>query len=216
LGLINRLENLKGTTNMLKVGITGGIGSGKTTVCKIFELLGIPVYYADERAKLLMTEDKKVVEAVKEVFGEQTYLPDGTLNRAYLAKIVFQNNSQLERLNAIVHPAVYKDGESWHEAQKDVPFTLKEAALFFENGSNQFMDKMICVTAPEQIRIKRVMERDNTTEAAVLARMNKQLPESEKVQQSDYVIYNDGSQSLISQVWSIYSDLKNQLNQGKP
>lgn len=194
---------------MLKVGITGGIGSGKTTVCKIFELLGIPVYYADERAKLLMTENEEVVKAVKNAFGAATYAADGTLNRGYLANIVFKDAKQLERLNNIVHPAVHLDGNQWHEAQKNVPFTLKEAALFFENGSYKFMDKMICVAAPEALRIQRVIDRDQTTEAAVKARIDKQLPEKQKVERSDYVIDNDGSKSLVLQVWEIYTQLKN-------
>lgn len=193
---------------MLKVGITGGIGSGKTTVCKIFELLGIPVYYADDRAKLLMTENEAVVTEVKKAFGEEAYFKDGSLNRSYLSSIVFKDEEQLKRLNSIVHPAVYLDGESWHAAQKDVPFTLKEAALFFENGSNLLMDKMICVTAPEDLRIQRVIDRDGTTEAAVRARMDKQLPESIKVEGSDYIINNDGSKSLLIQVWETFSSLK--------
>ncbi len=198
---------------MLKVGITGGIGSGKTTVCKIFELLGIPVYYADDRAKLLMTENEDVVREVKKAFGQEAYFEDGTLNRSYLSSIVFKDEDQLKRLNAIVHPAVYLDGETWHNAQENVPFTLKEAALFFENGSNLLMDKMICVTAPEALRIERVVKRDKSTEAAVRARMDKQLPESVKVEGSDYIINNDGSKSLLIQVWEIFSTLKKQAAQ---
>ncbi len=192
---------------MLKIGITGGIGSGKTTVCKIFELLGIPVYYADERAKWLMANDQNLMKALKEAFGEQVYTKDGKLDRGYLAKIVFNEQSKLNLLNSLVHPAVQKDGDNWHEAQKDVPFTLKEAALFFESGSYIYMDKMIAVTAPETIRIQRVIKRDRTDEQSVKARINKQLPEQEKVNRSDFVIQNDGSQSLILQVIEIYHQL---------
>lgn len=193
---------------MLKVGITGGIGSGKTTVCKIFQLLDIPVYFADERAKWLMVNDKTIIQQLKDAFGAAVYLDSGALNRAYLAGIVFEDQSQLAILNNIVHPAVRLDGEQWHAQQKDVPFTLKEAALFFENGSYQHMDKMITVTAPESIRIQRVIARDQSTAAAVKARIDKQLPDSEKVAKSDFVIHNDGSQSLILQVTELYAILK--------
>ncbi len=193
---------------MLKVGITGGIGSGKTTVCKIFELLEIPIYYADDRAKWLMVNDQKLIQQLKEAFGTEVYLESGELNRSYLANIVFNDRNQLNVLNGIVHPAVHLDGEQWHQNQKEVPFTLKEAALFFENGSYTQMDKMITVVAPEDIRIQRVISRDNTNAEAVKARINKQLPDSEKVKLSDFVIQNDGSQSLILQVLPIFSTLK--------
>lgn len=193
---------------MLQIGITGGIGSGKTTVCKIFELLGIPVYYADERAKQLMTSDPDLIQKLKEAFGEEVYNGGGNLNRGYLAGIVFHDKAKLDTLNSIVHPAVGIDGLRWHESQKDVPFTLKEAALFFENGSYKKMDKMITVTAPEHIRIERVIARDNVDAASVQARINKQLPESEKVKLSHFVINNDGKHSLIPQVMEIYNYLK--------
>jgi dephospho-CoA kinase len=194
---------------MMKVGITGGIGSGKTTVCKIFELLGIPVYYADERAKWLMVNDKNLIKKLKKAFGEKVYFKNGTLNRKYLANLIFNDKEKLDTINSIVHPAVFSDSEKWHLEQKNVPFTLKEAALFFENRSYTQMDKMITVTAPKTLRIKRVMERDKIDEAAVKARMDKQLPESEKVKLSDFVINNDGTQSLIIQVMDIYNLLKN-------
>jgi len=193
---------------MLKVGITGGIGSGKTTVCKIFELMGIPVYYADERAKWLMNNDPQLIDNLKENFGSEVYNDKGQLNRAYLANIVFHDQSRLEILNGIVHPAVYQDGVSWHNHQKDVPFTLKEAALFFENGTYKKMDKMITVSAPEALRIQRVIKRDQTNEKAVKARINKQLPDAEKINKSDFVIYNDGNQSLILQAITIFQALK--------
>ncbi len=193
---------------MLKIGITGGIGSGKTTACKIFELLDIPVYYADERAKWLMTNEPNLIANLKEAFGQSVYFENGTLNRKYLANIVFKNQTKLDILNSIVHPIVHLDGLDWHKNQANAPFTLKEAALFFENGTYSQMDKMITVTAPENIRIQRVIERDQTNETAVKARIDKQLPESKKVALSDFVINNDGTQSLILQVIDIYSKLK--------
>lgn len=192
----------------LKVGITGGIGSGKTTVCKIFELLKIPVYYADDRAKWLMNNDPELIKALKTAFGNKVYHQNGTLNRAYLANIIFNDKQALKKVNAIVHPVVGQDGNDWHEQQGDVPYTLKEAALFFENGTHKLMDYMITVTAPESMRIQRVIARDNTTTAAVKARIDKQLPESEKVRQSDFIIKNDSQHSLILQVINIHRTLE--------
>lgn len=192
---------------MLKIGITGGIGSGKTTVCQIFETLGIPVYYADDRAKRLMTEDPILKRQIVELFGQEAYQKDGSLNRKHIADIVFNNKAQLARLNAAVHPAVGRDANAWHDAQ-NAPYTLREAALLFEAGSFRQMDKVITVTAPEEVRIARVMKRDQTTEEAVRARMDKQMPEAEKVERADFVIHNDGKHSLISQVLDIHRQLK--------
>ncbi len=192
---------------MLKVGITGGIGSGKTTVCKIFETLGIPVYYADDRAKWLMTHDPELVEAISNTFGQAAYSPEGQLNRAYLAKVVFGDAEKLAQLNALVHPAVFRDGSQWHQSQTGAPYTLREAALLFESGSYRAIDKMIVVTAPQEIRIKRVMERDQVTADAVLARIEKQWPEEEKVKRADYVILNDGERLLVPQVLEIHRSL---------
>ena len=137
---------------MLHIGITGGIGSGKTTVCKIFETLGIPAYYADDRAKALMTNDLRLVATIKNTFGDEAYLPDGALNRSYLAATVFGNTEKLAQLNAIVHPAVIADGIAWQQAQTLVPYTLKEAALLIESGSYKNMDKIIVAVAMHNAR----------------------------------------------------------------
>lgn len=192
---------------MLKVGITGGIGSGKTTVCKIFETLGIPVYYADDRAKWLMTHDPELMAAISNTFGEDAYTTEGQLNRAYLAKVVFGDDEKLAQLNALVHPAVFRDGSEWHHSQTGAPYTLREAALLFESGSYRAIDKMIVVTAPLEIRVKRVMERDHVTEAAVMARIEKQWPEEEKVKRADFVIFNSGERLLVPQVLEIHRSL---------
>jgi dephospho-CoA kinase len=192
---------------MHKIGITGGIGSGKTSVCKIFETLGIPVYYADDRAKWLMTNNEDLKQEIIQIFGQEAYLDDGQLNRAHIGSIAFQNADKLKQLNAAVHPAVAKDGADWHYAQQDVPYTLKEAALLYEAGSYKQMDKIIVVTAPEATRIERVIKRDQTTAEAVKARIDKQMPQEEKVQRADFVIHNDGEQSLIHQVLSIHQQL---------
>ncbi len=203
---INRLFYLK-PTKMLQIGITGGIGSGKTTVCKIFELLGIPVYYADDQAKRLMIEDPKLIEQVKEIFGNESYFEDGSLHRKHIAGIAFSDPSKLAQLNGAVHPAVARDGIRWNAEQEDIAYTLKEAALLFESGSHKGLDQIICVTAPVEVRIKRVIIRDDVSREAVLARIGQQIPEEEKVGLSDFVIHNDGDQMIIPQILKIHQDL---------
>jgi dephospho-CoA kinase len=190
-----------------KIGITGGIGSGKTTVCKIFEALGIPVYYADEKAKKLMVEDEELIQSIISAFGEDAYI-DGILNRPYLANLVFKDNKLLEQLNGIVHPALGKDYEKWHKAQEAVPYTLEEAAILFEMGGHEKVDKVIVVSAPLDLRIKRVMERDGVERQNVLDRVSKQMPEEEKIKRADFVIKNDGNHSLIEQIIDIHRTLK--------
>ncbi len=187
---------------MLKVGITGGIGSGKTTVCRIFEMLNIPVYYADDRAKWLMQHDPVLKENIITLLGPTAYLPEGGLNRAHIGKQVFSDKKLLDKLNKLVHPAVFLDGQNWF-AEQSSSYALKEAALFYETGSYQQMDKMIVVTADREERIRRVMLRDGLERAAVEARMDKQLPEEEKVEKADYVIYNDGREMLIPKILEI-------------
>ncbi|MEO1436155.1 MAG: dephospho-CoA kinase [Bacteroidota bacterium] len=191
----------------LNIGITGGIGSGKTTVCRIFETLGIPVYYADDRAKWIITHQSEVVQKIKAEFGEEAYTPEGAYNRAYIANIVFRDRKRLDVLNQIVHPAVFIDGLQWQQGHAEQAYTLKEAALLFESGSYQMHDKIICVTAPEEVRIQRVMKRDQLDREAVQARVDKQLPEAHKAERSDYVIENFAGKSLIHQVLDIHRDL---------
>ena len=197
----------KNTRTILKVGITGGIGSGKTTVCKVFEALGIPVYYADWHARQLMVNAPRLVAGVKELFGPDAYLEDGALNRPFIAKKVFNNDKKLQQLNHLVHPAVAEDADRWHSAQENVPYTLKEAALLFESGNYKHLDKVITVFAPEDLRIQRVMDRDQVSSTEVRARMAKQMPEEEKLKRADFVVYNDGTHSLIRQVWVIHQAL---------
>ena len=194
---------------MIKVGITGGIGSGKTTVCAIFERLGVPVYYADKRATELMTESKELVSAIKALLGDEAYQNDGSLNTKYISGIVFNDEDKLLKLNALVHPAVQKDYDSWTEvlASKNFAYCLKEAALLVETGLYKDLDKLIVVSAPLEDRIRRVVTRDNTTEEQVLKRKNAQLNEAEKVNLADYVIVNDKVTDLVPQVSKIHFDL---------
>lgn len=189
-----------------KIGITGGIGSGKTTVCKIFEALGIPIYYADDRAKAIMVEDQQLIEDIQIAFGKESYM-DAHLNRKHLAQIVFRDEKQLEILNNIVHPALGRDYINWHSQQKNVPYTLKEAAILFEMGAYKSMDKIITVYAPLELRIQRVIERDGVDRKSVLDRVSKQMDDDEKVKLSDFVVHNDGEQSLVHQVYAIHKKL---------
>lgn len=194
---------------MLKVGITGGIGSGKTTVCKIFEVLGVPVFYADTEAKRLMTTDEILIKGVKDTFGEISYHADGSLNNKHIASIVFQNQAELEKLNAIVHPAVFRAFERWENAlPKNIPYSLKEAALLFESGSWKMSDVNILVTAPVNLKLSRVMSRDQVTQEQVLARMDKQLSDEEKALMADYFIENTENESVILQVLTLHQEFQ--------
>jgi len=188
---------------MKKIGITGGIGSGKTTVCRIFERLGYSVYYADERAKWLMVNDESLINDVKRLFGENAYLSNGALNRAYIGSLVFNDKALLAKLNAIVHPRTKADALQWFKTQSqqsEKPFALKEAAILYESGSYKGVDAVIEVYAPKSIRLERVMKRDNASAETILARMDKQWPESKKIRLADFTIFNDGQHSLIKQV----------------
>ncbi|MEJ5995575.1 dephospho-CoA kinase [Pedobacter sp. Du54] len=190
---------------MLKIGITGGIGSGKTTVCKVFEVLGVPVFYADVAAKLAMTNDPVLVDGVKKTFGYQSYHKDGTLNNAHIAAIVFNKQTELDKLNALVHPAVFKAFEQW-VSSKSTPYVLKEAALLFESGSYRQCDKSILVTSPIALKLERVMHRDHVSEAQVIARMNKQFTDDEKAKMADYFISNTAADSIILQVLTLHEE----------
>lgn len=194
---------------MLKIGITGGIGSGKSTVCGLLEKFDVPVYYADDRAKWLMNHQEKLKQQLVEAFGKAVYDTGGNLDRAYLGQLVFNDKTQLERLNSIVHPAVFEDGQAWQEEQaaKGALYTLKEAALLFETGSYKQLDKIIVVTAPEDLRIKRVMDRDGVTEEAVRARMDKQWPDEKKVKMADFVVENIAWETLNIQVADLHEKL---------
>lgn len=187
----------------LKIGITGGIGVGKSMATRIFKVLGIPTYGADREAKDIMFKSDAVRQALLKTFGKEVYLEDGQLNRAWLSKQVFSNAEELAKLNAIVHPAVIQDAEDWASAQTSL-YSVKEAALLFESGSYKKLDFTILVTSPESVRIERVMKRDQVTEEEVRRRMSKQMPESEKEKLADFIIHNDDDHSLIAQVMELH------------
>lgn len=192
---------------MKVIGLTGGIGAGKSIVAKVFEQLKIPVYNSDLAAKQLMVTDPELVSSIKGAFGEESYI-DGQLNAPYIAQIVFNDKEKLEQLNQLVHPAVGKDFKSWCE-QKSSPYVLKEAAIIYENNLDKDMDGVVVVSAPESVRIERVMKRDGVDVEAVKARMSKQMPQKDKDERADYLIINDGESSLIHQVLDVHEKIIN-------
>ncbi|HET8858312.1 dephospho-CoA kinase [Marivirga sp.] len=193
---------------MKKIGITGGIGAGKSLICEVFQLLGIPNYPADSRAKWLQSNDPELKSQIANHFGEEAYFENGELNRDYLSKEVFGDDDQLKLLNSLVHPAVAKDFENWCKNHSDKPYILKEAALLFETGSYKQLDATINVHASQELRLKRTLERDpQRTKESVLSIMKKQLSDDDRMELADYVIYNDESKSIIRQVMELHEEL---------
>lgn len=190
---------------MLKIGLTGGIGSGKTTVANIFEVLGIPVYYADEEAKKLMNENKALRREIIRLFGDAAY-KEGELDRSFLGELVFSDPEKLSQLNKIVHPATLEDAAQWM-VQQQAPYAIKEAALIFEANLQSYFDYVIGVTAPESLRISRVIQRDHTSMEKVLKRIRQQMNEEEKIALCDFVIKNDEKEGLLPQVLKVHETL---------
>jgi dephospho-CoA kinase len=191
---------------MLRIGITGGIGSGKSTVAHVFEVMGIPVYYADVEAKKMMNEDEELKQQIIQEFGNESYV-NGVLNRQHLATIVFADKEKLAVLNALVHPATIRHGIKWMERQK-APYALKEAALIFESGTQEHLDYVIGVSAPLPLRIQRAMQRDKVTREEVLRRMQNQIDEEIKMRLCDFVIKNDEQELVIVQVMALDKRLR--------
>lgn len=188
---------------MLRIGLTGGIGSGKSTVAAIFNVLGIPVYYADAAARGLMNEDKEMRKALTEHFG--AIYREGKLDRERLAAMVFTDKQKLNVLNSIVHPATIRHAEKWIREQTS-PYIIKEAALLFESGSNKHLDLIVGVSAPYELRVKRAMARDLITETQVMDRISKQMDEEKKISLCDFVIINDEKQMLFPQVLALHQN----------
>lgn len=189
---------------MLKIGITGNIGSGKTTVSKVFEVLGIPVFYADDAAKRVMVEDAILMDGIKATFGRESYFNEGTLNRKYIASIVFNDEEQLAKLNSLVHPAVFRAFDEWAAQVKNAPYIMKEAALLFESDSYKMCDRTIMVTAPLELRIERVVQRDGFTREEILSRDARQFSEEKKIELADFVIRNDDTELVIPQILALH------------
>lgn len=188
---------------MLKVGLTGNIGSGKTTVCRVFEMLGVPVYYADEEARKLFTRDD-VIGRLVGIFGRDVLDGSGRPDRKKIAGIAFNDRVRLEKLNALIHPLVRQQFEAWHASQSDTPYTIQEAAILFETGHYRHFDRTILVTAPEDVRIDRVCRRDKASPEEVTARMKNQTDQQELEKLADFVIFNDGRLLVIPQILRIH------------
>ncbi|MCE2892951.1 MAG: dephospho-CoA kinase [Flammeovirgaceae bacterium] len=189
-----------------QIGITGGIGSGKSTICKIFTCLGVPVYDADSRAKSIMTTDGILIAQIKKEFGDLAYLSDGSLDREYLSRVIFENQEKRTLLNQMVHPRVAADTDRWLDQNREATYVVREAALLIESGAYLRVDKVLLVTAPEELRIKRVLARDpHRLREEVVKIMATQLPEEEKKKVADVVVYNDETQLLVPQILHLHS-----------
>jgi dephospho-CoA kinase len=195
----------------LQIGVTGGIGSGKSTICRIFKVLGTPVYDADLRARELMEQDKDLIESVRQSFGGSSYRNDGSLDRVFLAKATFGKPDALARLNALVHPRVALDFTDWSRRQTHA-YVIREAALLYESGSYKTIDKMVVVTSPRELRIQRVLLRDaHRSLADIEAIIASQLTDEEKNLRADFLIYNDEKQLVVPQVLSLHRQFMAQL-----
>jgi len=190
---------------MMKVGLTGGIGSGKSTVAKIFAALGVPVYYADKQAKHLMETSAELIQQIKDQFSEKAY-ENGKLNTRFLAEVVFHDKEKMASLNGIVHPHTIKDANEWMQKQTH-PYAIKEAALIFESGSQGEYDLIIGVQAPHPLRILRTMKRDKIEREKVLERMDNQLDERIRLRLCDLIIENDEQRLLIPQVLAVHEKI---------
>jgi dephospho-CoA kinase len=193
---------------MLTVGITGGIGSGKSTVCRVFSVLGIPVFQADNVARKLQDEDLRIKNELMVLFGNEIYFENGLLNRKKLAQIIFNNKKDLESVNKLIHPAVRLEFENWKKQMSEFPYILYEAAILFETGNSYNFDFNILVVADEKERIERVMKRDKVTAEAILQRMNNQMKDSDKMKLANFIIENNDNQLVIPKILKLDQLLK--------
>lgn len=191
---------------MIKVGVTGGIGSGKTLVCSAISAMGYPIYNADSQAKRIVDSSPEVVAAIKNLLGNDIYV-DGQLNRKRVSSLVFTDQQLLEKLNGIVHPAVAEHFSNWLLSNNSRSMVVKEAAILFESGAYKGLDKVIVVTAPIEVRIKRIQERDGFDRESIMNRIRNQYPQEELVKMSDYVIENDGVKLILPQIVNVINDI---------
>ncbi len=188
------------------IGLTGGIGSGKSTVTGFFRELGVPVYIADSQAKKIM-DYPETIQEVQAIFDQNVLLETGKLDRKKIASIVFNDSEQLNKLNAIIHPKVNQDFKDWLKQHKNYPYIIKEVAIIFETQSEKQFDKIILVTAPLNLRIERVIQRDNSSAQEILKRIDNQLPDSEKIEKSDFIIHNINLDAVKKEVKRLHKTL---------
>jgi len=193
---------------MLKVGITGGIGSGKSLICTAFSQLGIPIYFADYEAKQLIKANPEIRAGLINLFGEAIYLPSGEIDRKKIASAIFNNKELISKINSIIHPRVRARYEQWLMQYQYIPYTLHEAAITFETGLYKTMDYMILVTAPEAVRIQRVAQRDNSSKEDILNRMKNQWPDEKKIPLAHFIIENDDHHLVLPKIIEIDKKLK--------
>ncbi len=191
---------------VIKIGITGGIGSGKSTICAIFQTFGIPIYFADTEAKRLMVEDDILKLKIQQLLGHEAYTPQGTLNKAFISDKIFKNNTLRNEINKLVHPAVGKDFNQWANRQS-APYVIEESAILFEESMASNFDKVIVVVADEDLRIQRVMNRNKTTVEAIKQRIRSQWSDAMKIKNADFIIENNGEYSIILQAISIHKSV---------
>lgn len=192
---------------MIKVGLTGGIGSGKTYLANIFSHLGIPIYYSDDRTKSLYKNNPQLKSNLISEFGHQVYLPSGEINKDFLRKIIFDSPGLRTKINQIVHPFVIADFQKWYNLQKNVPYILKESALLFETNLFKTLNKTILIKASNELKIKRLKKRDNLSVSEIQQKMATQLSDTEKTKKADFVIFNDEKKLLLPQILTIHKQL---------
>ena len=189
----------------MKLGITGGIGSGKTTVCRVFNVLGIPFFSSDAEAKKIMNSDKEIIEKVRSIAGRDVY-SSGSLDRIELARLIFKNENLLKKINKVVHPIVFEHFKLW-EKSTSAPYVIMEAAILIESGASELVDRIVTVVAPVEERIERVVRRNKLTKDQVLDRIKNQMEDDEKIRLSDYVIYNSEHQMIIPSILKIHEEI---------
>lgn len=200
---------------MLKIGITGGIGSGKSTVCNILKNLGVPVFSSDDAGKFLLNNDDYLKTQIKKIFDEDMYTSTGRLDRERMAKLVFNNPDELQKLNELVHPKVKAEFDSWCKKNDKRPYVVKEAAILFETGLYREFNKMVTVFCSKEERIRRIMKRDNTTKGQIEKRMIQQITDDERNKLADYILINDGVEDLLPQVMELHELLLNEHTKDK-
>lgn len=197
---------------MLKIGLTGGIGSGKSTVLQIFSILGIPIYDSDSRSRWLQENDLEIISETKKLLGNEAYIANNKLNKPYIGQKIFSEKKILEAFNAIVHPRVFEDCEKWYTKNSHQKYVIKESALLFETGANKNLDIIISVISPEKLRIERIQKRDpNRSVDEIKSIFEKQTSDEQKIALSDYIIHNNETQLLIPKVLELHEIFYNKF-----